>query len=777
MLLGALGAAACSDTSTAPRLSPTTASPLFSTTLEDEIQRMIDDLFPKGLETATEVRWETINRDLAKPDPLTARKHLNDLIKWVKLKTGEVTPPSGETRQQAAARLVLAMSIYLRDYPNGSMSSVPAVGGDATFEVVAAGAQATVVTPAEKAGVHIETGSTNEDRIIVVSEDPNPSFNKQCTGPLRTSRCQYPLFYKFESFPNPPMVDGKRGRFAVCLATKGERRTLEYPLEGGGEDQAVHEHVRLAKPKPGPGQPKTNGSVIEGDIEILPLVTDRPQLGFTKCERDIEYPAPTQVSSGLFGRAQRALFAAVDLAGRLITPKDLYAYDSGPEHWGLFGSPFNAVCYTNPDDTNEDTSVCRPDLSAASVSASSEVFGGDPLSVTYTIENRSRRLRGESSAASEPTSAALYLSLDPTLDPEDVSLGGVPACVPPAAPPASICITALSPDESQTITQAVTVPLVAGPRYLIISVAPNAGTKEVGDPLNANNVKAASILVKSKGEKRRDGAIAIYKNYDAWFGENKDELFLQAAPFNLVRDFGYSVRPMGELQSGIAEGTSLIIITSASLGGDAFNQISEQKAGFANLDGWVRAGGWLVIHAGDNAPGDGYTVPGLLGSRQTDDDQGCTRPDGNPFVTDLSLTTATHAFVRGPDATLGTADDLTNDKIDAGRRYSFCSDNHGSLAGLLPQNAEVLMVEESEARGSRPIYATYILGAGRVIVTTLTLEFESHEPQTLINHFFWAINGSNPVAALAAKFAALTPSFSTTGSEQPRVNTDGSPRP
>ena len=190
----------------------------------------------------------------------------------------------------------------------------------------------------------------------------------------------------------------------------------------------------------------------------------------------------------------------------------------------------------------------------------------------------------------------------------------------------------------------------------------------------------------------------------------------------------------------------------------------------SEVDAWVRSGGWLVIHAGDNAFGDGYIVPGLSGSGQTDDQHSCTG---------LTLTVANHALIRGPDATLGSgddaasADDLNNTKIDNGGR--FCSDNHGSLAGLLPANAEVLMTEEAGAQ--RPVYATYTLGAGRVIVTTLTIEFGAHTTQTLINHFYWAINGLNaPPVASKALASSLTPSLNASGGDEVKVNTDGSPR-
>ena len=177
---------------------------------------------------------------------------------------------------------------------------------------------------------------------------------------------------------------------------------------------------------------------------------------------------------------------------------------------------------------------------------------------------------------------------------------------------------------------------------------------------------------------RRKGDIVFYKNYDAWFGENKHELALAGHPFNFVAETDYFVRPVADLISGIPEETSLIILTSASQ--DA-SPILEQNdpAAVANLESWVFDGGWLAVDAGDNNAG-GYIVPGLAGI--ADDIAQCPG---------LTLEGVDNAFVRGPDAELGTADDLTDVNVDM---VGSCSVNHGSLDGILPANATVLLVEE-----------------------------------------------------------------------------------
>ncbi|MFQ5969648.1 MAG: hypothetical protein ACE5J2_04025 [Nitrososphaerales archaeon] len=227
-------------------------------------------------------------------------------------------------------------------------------------------------------------------------------------------------------------------------------------------------------------------------------------------------------------------------------------------------------------------------------------------------------------------------------------------------------------------------------------------------------------------------SVAIYQNYIPWFfNEEKNEKALEA--LGLLRGPDYAVRPMSALQTGIPSETQVIIIPSASRG-DLLSMISDQidPAAQANLDSFVRGGGVLVAHLGDN-PSGAYRVPGLLGT--ADDATNCSG---------ITIVDAAHPLVIGPDRLPGTSDDLDNDKIDAQKQPvpsaagnpfppggTFCSDNHGSLAGILPADAVVVLREEGGLE--RPVWAEYSLGSGHVIVTTLTLEFIRHQFQTLVN--------------------------------------------
>jgi hypothetical protein len=157
----------------------------------------------------------------------------------------------------------------------------------------------------------------------------------------------------------------------------------------------------------------------------------------------------------------------------------------------------------------------------------------------------------------------------------------------------------------------------------------------------------------------------------------------------------------------------------------------------------VSAGGWLVAHLADNVYGDGYMIPGLSG-KVVDGDLNCN----GLVVADLD-----HPFIRGPDGILGTGDDLNAANV---ARVGGCYDNHGSLAGLLPPNATVLLNEAPP--GGLPVYATYPYGDGRVVVSTTTLEWDGSNPHIITNHLWWTVMGGTPPASVAYQgIAAVAP--------------------
>jgi len=294
------------------------------------IDNLIIQLFPKGIETATGARWDRIDIELGSyvngawtgPSPDQGLKHTMDLIKFIRLKTGDIDASGlrdGESRDHAGNRLVTAMLLYLgtgdKDAP------VPGGSADLVVAVVPAGAEASIVTPSGHAGLRLDPGSTSEERIISISKDE--------TGRLDYSGRQYLPFYKFESLPHTRL--NKLGRFAVCEVTTGE----EAPT------LAQHDRMHLAHDLPANPADWTPGARQVEGIEILPLVGAQPgevQSGLIDC--------PNPDFGGGIGQAsfgKRALYAVNKALSKVFSPKKLYAYDQGPEHFSGFFSRFASV--------------------------------------------------------------------------------------------------------------------------------------------------------------------------------------------------------------------------------------------------------------------------------------------------------------------------------------------------------------------------------------------------------------------------------------------------
>src|SRR5918999_1712623 len=207
--------AACSDTPTDTKLRPgDVRGPLLQLSLEDYIQQQIDALLPKGFEASVDARWSTVLEKEAAGDIEGAKKHLFTLTDWITKKTGEITPPDGETQAHAAARLNFAMFERIFGGPGAQVPEV-APNSDIVFAIVPAGEAATITTPAVQAGLSFDAGATGETRAFVITQDPK-RYEGQCEGPLptdddpafpkqRTRLCQYPLFYIFNSYPDLPL--------------------------------------------------------------------------------------------------------------------------------------------------------------------------------------------------------------------------------------------------------------------------------------------------------------------------------------------------------------------------------------------------------------------------------------------------------------------------------------------------------------------------------------------------------------------------------------------
>lgn len=476
--------AACSDQLVTPASPPLILDPAKTVvpqgSLDEEIALLSDAVFPRGLETAAGTRWESVKAKYAEgqgdaAQMKVAHRMLYELARWVQGKTSQMdTPPNGESREAAAARLVTYMAMYVHSGPD---TEVPPYNpeADAVVGFITPTEPATITTPAGYAGIGVDAGSVTEPAIVTVTQNAQ-EFPGNCNGPLQTRRCQYPLFYDFHIYPEQKLLRPAHG--AVChVAPTSARRPLDDPED---VEETVHERLRLAHTLPADPDNYTDGATQYGtdgeNIEILPLSAAVGSSG-VDCS---EAPAYS------FGPLGRALNAVASVIGRSLTPEPLYAVDQGPEHDFSFFSPFNLV---DP--------VGTPDLSVESLGielAEQPVYVNDvpnyPAVVGFTAVNRSPVNGGSATATSGAASAAVYLSADAIRDDADALIG-------------SAVVPALVPDSSLSLTVNVLVPAQQSAAvYVLVELTPAA---MLPDADAAND--AAAVMVELPGEQPDGPAI------------------------------------------------------------------------------------------------------------------------------------------------------------------------------------------------------------------------------------------------------------------------------
>lgn len=482
-----VAAAGCSDQLTTPVTPPYTLDPSRTIdpqgSLDEEIQLLSDALFPRGLETAAGTRWDNVKAKyaagLADPSQMrVARQMLFELARWVGNMTGQMeTPPYGESRASAAARLVGYMALYVHHGPG---TDVPPFNpeADAVVGFVSPTEATTVVTPLKLAGIGFDAGSVSEPMVVTIVQNPQ-QYPLNCTGPLTTPRCQYPLFYEFDFYPAQRLLKPAHG--SVCHVLEGRpRRPLDAATD---ETEPVHTRMALAHTLPAdPGNytpgatqyytpgPAPDAPPVE-NIEVLPLSTQAVKTSGTMCDTDPYYTFEER--SDLLGR----LAFAVE---KVIRPTPLYAVDQGPEWDFVFASPFNYVDVAGAPDA----SVGAASVAGSSTTEGTVVAAGGTASVSYTVFNVSPVNGGLATATAPATTARIYLSADAVRDPADVLLGTVP-------------VPELVPDASHTETAvAVTIPgTTGGGAYYVITEIPATGL--LADANTANNVVALPISVQA----------------------------------------------------------------------------------------------------------------------------------------------------------------------------------------------------------------------------------------------------------------------------------------
>jgi hypothetical protein len=360
-----LVAAGCGDGGLGPDRPAAAARPsanLAPADLDARISALILTLFPTGQEVAAaSAQWTTIKRHLAEGRTAEARAKLGTLVVWMQGRESILTPPPGETARQALARLVVYMATYVY---GGTVPEFP-VGSDVGFGVILPNSDSPpIVTALGLAGLDPAPNAVAEPMVVVVSGDPNPDLTNYvaCSGPLQTTRCQFPRFYKFDAYPHVKLLSP--AKFAVC-----QLRVPGFPWP----DHGFHDRLRLAHTRPANSSDYSPGAEQVEGIEILPY-TDA---NFVACAPG--YVPPTGAARPLLDRARTLLADAWSFVG----PKTAWAFDLGGGGQGFAFSDFNAV-----DPLPRGSLSTAPDLTVASLAVNpTTVTAGTSVSLQFRIRN------------------------------------------------------------------------------------------------------------------------------------------------------------------------------------------------------------------------------------------------------------------------------------------------------------------------------------------------------------------------------------------------------
>lgn len=244
----------------------------------------------------------------------------------------------------------------------------------------------------------------------------------------------------------------------------------------------------------------------------------------------------------------------------------------------------------------------------------------------------------------------------------------------------------------------------------------SAVIESVQIPTYTTSAESMLLTVSSAG----DTIWRTYKNYNAWWGENRDHHTLIA----LGKTWGvdYFVHPMSDLQSGIPPGTDVVLIASNSMAyswqSRANRDAQKHPDAQAALVAFLEQGGTVIVDMADNDYPDGYRAPGSVGTPWLYTPEWAPiKPDPVRDVTlDPSAVANGHPFIRG----------LTNDTIDMDTGMWVA---HGNLTSgfEMPPNANILMTATFFGK-QEPVLAEYPFGNGLVIVDTITKEYRGHAP-------------------------------------------------
>ncbi len=212
----------------------------------------------------------------------------------------------------------------------------------------------------------------------------------------------------------------------------------------------------------------------------------------------------------------------------------------------------------------------------------------------------------------------------------------------------------------------------------------------------------------------------IYKDFNAWWGENKDESILQG-DLGFVKGVDYGVQSTAQLANpaaAISADAEVVLITSNSYGYSSTRNNVNSTTSQSKLREFVKAGGVLVVHLADNDYGGGFVAPGI--KRQS---------SGMAYALDIRyVAPPNHPLSMGPDGLPGTSDDLTNTNIQwRSSRWvhhnwlQFVPSTDPTSPNYDPDVSSVTIL--ATTADGRPLWAEWTMGFGVVIASDLTLEY------------------------------------------------------
>jgi hypothetical protein len=448
--------------------------------LNGEIHALIAALFPKGQATAITQRWDEIVKKATDergagqlvPAALVATAKANGsahgqlvkLVDFIQKKTPEITAPAGETRDHAAGRLVLDMSLFVYGGPTAQPPPM-LPSSDVALAIVQPTAVDTVRTPTQHAAVSFPAGAVSVPTIVVISQESG-SYPDNCSGPLDTRLCQYPQFYHYNVFPDVKLL--KPATASVCHVNTG---TTRAPL-------ADHERFLIAHDAPADPANRTEGSTVVDGIEILPLAHI---VSLVNCA-DNSYQVgalSTPPGSGVLRLIASPVQRLAAALGRALTPRNAYAIDGVGGGLVEFFSRFDIV---DPLGTPDLQVTASPDVPSVAVPGAT-MSGG-----SWTVTN-------VGTATARGDSVSFVIARDTALT--DV------ASVLTVAGPAS-----LAPAASATGTiGAIAIPRNLAPGIYYIGIRASITAGELADQNPANDARSVRVDVRAEDYLPTNGSI------------------------------------------------------------------------------------------------------------------------------------------------------------------------------------------------------------------------------------------------------------------------------